>query len=97
MDEIKKVNRVSNSKAWSFRIKKLPDKKSDLSDDHQRVARELFNANNGVLGSGIFSRSPTSEQEKMTRPILLGSNFVHFDQFFYTKKTTMSRKITLKP
>ena len=92
------MNNVSNSKAWSFRIKKLPDKKSDLTDDSQKIARELFHANSGVvLGSDIFSRSPQSEQEKMWRPTLIGSNYAHFDQFFYTKKTTMSRKITLKP
>jgi len=70
MDEIKKVNHVSNSKAWSFRIKKLPDKKSNLTDDSQRIARELFHANSGIiLASDIFSRSPTSEQEKMGRAI----------------------------
>ncbi len=97
MDEIKKVNHVRNPKAWSFRIKKLPDRKPDFAEDSQRVARELFDANNGVLGSDIFSRSPQSEQEKMWRPTLIGSNYAHFDQLFYTKKTTMSRKITLKP
>ena len=98
MEEIKKVNRVECPNAWTFRIKKLPDKKSDFTEDSQRVARELFHANSGVvLGSDIFSRSPTSEQEKMWRPTLIGSNYAHFDQVFYTKKTTISRKITLKP
>ncbi len=42
MDEIKQANHVSNSKAWSFRIKKLPDKKSDLTDDSQRVGVNCF-------------------------------------------------------
>ena len=89
MDEIKSVNKIRNSKAWSFRIKKLPDKKPDLTDDELRVGRELFDANSGtLLGSIIFSRSPSCEQEKTRRPILMGSNFILFDQNFYTKMTT---------
>ena len=68
MDEIKQVNHVSNPKAWSFRIKKLPDKRQDFTDDDQRVKNELFDSNRGSsLASVIFSRSPESEQEKMRR------------------------------
>jgi len=90
MDEIKKVNLVSNSKAWSFRIKKLPDKKPDLSDDEQRIGRELRYANSGIsLGSDVFSRPPLCGQEKTERPTLLGSNFVSFNQNFYTIMTTV--------
>ncbi len=97
MDEIKKVNQVSNSKAWSFRIKKLPDKKPDLSDDDQRIRRELRYANSGIsLGSDVFSRSPPCEQEKTERPVLLGSNFVSFNQNFYTKVTTVYHSTTRK-
>ena len=89
MDEIKKVNQVRNSKAWSFRIKKLPDKKPDLSDDEQRIGRELYYANSGIsLGSDVFSRPPSCGQEKTERPALLGTNFVSFNQNFYTKMTT---------
>jgi len=68
MDEIKQVNHVRNPKAWSFRIKKLPDRRQDFTDDERRIARELFVANSGVpLASIVFSRSPVSEQEKMRR------------------------------
>jgi len=68
MDEIKQVNHVSNPKAWSFRIKKLPNKRQDFTDDDQRVKNELFDSNRGSsLASVIFSRSPESEQEKMRR------------------------------
>jgi len=88
MDEIKQVNHVSNSKAWSFRIKKLPEKNKKLTDDSSVCSS---------LGSDIFSRSPSCEQEKMWRPTLLGSNYAQFDQNFYTKLSLMSRKITLKP
>jgi len=92
MDEIKQVNHVSNPKAWSFRIKKLPDKRQDFTDDDQRVENELFDSNSGSsLASVIFSRSPESEQEKMRRAFsqinftnmnlsqtyLLNCNFVH--------------------
>ena len=48
MDEIKSVNKIRNSRAWSFRIKKLPDKKPDLTDDELRVGRELFDVNSGT-------------------------------------------------
>ena len=89
MDEIKSVNKIRNSKAWSFRIKKLPDKKPDLTDDELRVGRELFDANSGTsLGSIVFSRSHPCEQEKTRRPILMGSNFMLFDKNFYTELTT---------
>ena len=89
MDEIKSVNKIRNSKAWSFRIKKLPDKKPDLTDDELRVGRELFDANSGTsLGSIVFSRSQPCEQEKTRRPILMGSNFMLFDKNFYTELTT---------
>jgi len=68
MDEIKQVNHVSNPKAWSFRIKKLPDKQRDFTDDDQYVRNELFDSNRGSsLASIVFSRSPVSEQEKMRR------------------------------
>jgi len=68
MDEIKQVNHVRNPKAWSFRIKKLPDKRQDFTDDAQRVGDELFDSNRGSsLASVIFSCSPVSEQEKMRR------------------------------
>ena len=76
MDEIRTVNKIRNPKAWSFRLKKLPDIKPDLTDDQQHVVRELFNANSGIsLGSVIFSRSPENEQEKMRRPIKIGVNW----------------------
>jgi len=76
MDDIKKVNQVRNSKTWSFRIKKLPDKKPDLSDDLLHVACELYDANRGIsLGSIVFSRSPKSEQEKTRRPTRIGVNW----------------------
>ncbi len=94
MDEIKSVNKIRNSKAWSFRIKKLPDKKPDLTDDELRVGRELFDANRGIsLGSIVFS-SPLCEEEKMRRPTLLGSNFMLFDQNFYTNVTTTYQSTT---
>ena len=89
MDEIKSVNKIRDSRAWSFRIKKLPDKQRDLTDDELRVGRELFDANRGIsLGSDVFSRSPPCEQEKTERPTLLGCNYALFDQNFYTKMTT---------
>jgi len=75
MDEIKSVNKIRDSRAWSFRIKKLPDKKPDLTDDELRVGRELFDANSGTsLGSIVFS-SPSCEEEKMRRPIRIGVNW----------------------
>ena len=90
MDEIKSVNKIRNPSAWSFRIKKLPDKQRNLSDDQLHVGRELYDANSGIsLGSSVFSRSPPCEQEKTRRPILMGSNFMLFDENFYTKMTTM--------
>ena len=89
MDEIKSVNKIRDSRAWSFRIKKLPDKKPNFSDDELHVACELYDANRGIsLGSSVFSRSPPCEQEKTRRPILMGSNFMPFDQNFYTILTT---------
>ena len=88
MDEIKSVNKIRNPSAWSFRIKKLPDKQRNLSDDQLHVGRELFDANRGTsLGSIVFSRSPSCEQEKTRRPTLLGSNFTLFDKNFYTELT----------
>jgi len=76
MDEIKSVNKIRDSRAWSFRIKKLPDKKPDLTDDELRVGRELFDANSGTsLGSDVFSRSPPREQEKTERPFRIGVNW----------------------
>jgi len=89
MDEIKSVNKIRNSRAWSFRLRKLPDKQRDLTDDELHVARELYDANRGIsLGSSVFSRSPPCEQEKTRRPILMGSNFMLFDKNFYTELTT---------
>jgi len=89
MDEIKSVNKIRNSRAWSFRLRKLPDKHPDLTDDQLHVARKLYDANRGIsLGSIVFSRSPSCEQEKTRRPILMGSNFMLFDQNFYTNMTT---------
>ncbi len=89
MDEIKSVNKIRNPSAWSFRIKKLPDKQRNLSDDQLHVGRELFDANRGTsLGSIVFSRSPSCELEKMRRPTLIGLNFMPFDQNFYTILTT---------
>ncbi len=88
MDEIKSVNKIRNSRAWSFRLRKLPDKQRDLTDDQLHVGRELYDSNRGIsLGSIVFSRSPESEQEKMRRPTLIGSNFMLFDQNFYTNMT----------
>jgi len=79
MDEIKQVNHVSNPNAWSFRIKKLPDKRQDFTDDDQRVKNELFDSNRGSsLTSVIFSRSPVSEQEKMRR-VQSQINFTNMD------------------
>ena len=95
MDEIKKVNQVENSKAWSFRIKKLLDKKPNLTDDDEKIAHKLYYANSGIsLGSDVFSRSPSCEQEKTERLTLLGSNFVLFNQNFYTKVTTVYHSTT---
>ena len=88
MDEIKSVNKIRNSRAWSFRLRKLPDKQRDLTDDQLHVGRELYDANRGIsLGSIVFSRSPSCEQEKTERPTLLGSNFMLIDKNFYTELT----------
>jgi len=90
MDEIKTVNKIRNSKAWSFRIRKIPKKHPDLTDDSLHVGRELYDANRGIsLGSNVFSRSPPCEQEKTGRPTLIGSNFASFNENFYTKVTTV--------
>ena len=65
MDEIKSVNKIRNPSAWSFRIKKLPDKQRNLSDDQLHVGRELYDANSGIsLGSSVFSRSPPVRTRK---------------------------------
>jgi len=95
MDEIKSVNKIRNSRAWSFRLRKLPNKHPDLTDDQLHVARRLYDANRGIsLGSIVFSRSPSCEQEKTRRPTLLGSNFMLFDENFYTKMTTSYHSTT---
>ncbi len=95
MDEIKSVNKIRDSRAWSFRLRKLPDKKPNLTDDELRVGRALYYANRGIsLGSIVFSRSPLNEQEKMRRPILFGVNFVPFGKNFYTQLTTSYHSTT---
>jgi len=95
MEEIQSVNKVRNSKAWSFRIRKLPKKQQDFTDDLQHVGRELYDANRGIsLGSNVFSRSPSCEQEKTRRPTLLGCNFASFNENFYTLLTTSYHNAT---
>ena len=95
MDEILSVNKVRNSKAWSFRLRKLPKKQQDFTDDLLRVGRELYDANRGIsIGSNVFSRSPPCEQEKTRRPTLLGCNFASFNENFYTKVTTVYHNAT---
>jgi len=95
MDEIQSVNKVRNSKAWSFRIRKLPKKQWDFTDDLQHVGRELYDANRGIsIGSNVFSRSPSCEQEKTRRPTLLGCNFASFNENFYTIMTTVYANLT---
>ena len=94
LKQIRQTNILKRPDAWFFMFKKYPAEtlRPPDTDTHKP-----FNRYQTTLGSVIFSRSPSSEQEKMRRPTLFGSNFVQFDQFFYTKKTTISRKITLKP
>ena len=95
MDEIKSVNKIRDSRAWSFRLRKLPKKHPDLTDDQLHVGRELCDANRGIsLGSVVFSRSPSCEQEKTERLTLLGCNFAAFNENFYTKVTTVYHNAT---
>ncbi len=85
LGQIQQTNNLKRPNAWFFMFKKFPAE--GLCINKCNVGRQL-EPEQTTLGSIVFSRSPSCEQEKTRRPILMGSNFMLFDKNFYTELTT---------